>query len=121
MTLDEIKVAAYNWTEPAGMTPNERCLWQGLGYTYECFRAGHDKKTCQELADLYIGFSGRRTNMEEQELEAQILRQIVRHLQSENEELKRIRQMDMAEIVKLRRQIEAIQIEGGNYEKAIQH
>lgn len=54
MTLDEIKVAAYNWTEPAGMTPNERSLWQGLGYAYECFRAGHDKKTCQELADLYI-------------------------------------------------------------------
>ena len=51
--------------------------------------------------------------MEEQELEVEILRQIVRHLQSENEELKRIRQMDMAEIVKLRRQIEAIQIEGG--------
>lgn len=51
--------------------------------------------------------------MEEQELEAQILRQIVRHLQTENEELKRIRQMDMAEIVKLRRQIEAITIEGG--------
>jgi len=51
--------------------------------------------------------------MEEQELEAQILRQIVRHLQAENEELKRIRQMDMAEIVKLRRQIEAIQTEGG--------
>ena len=46
--------------------------------------------------------------MEEQELEIQILRQIVKHLQSENEELKRIRQMDMAEIVRLRRQIEAI-------------
>jgi len=51
--------------------------------------------------------------MEEQELEVEILRQIVRHLQTENEELKRIRQMDMAEIVKLRRQIEAIQIGGG--------
>lgn len=46
--------------------------------------------------------------MEEQELEIQILRQIVKHLQAENEELKRIRQMDMAEIVRLRRQIEAI-------------
>ncbi len=51
--------------------------------------------------------------MEEQELETEILQQIVRHLQTENDELKRIRQMDMAEIVKLRRQIEAIQIEGG--------
>lgn len=46
--------------------------------------------------------------MEEQELEIQILRQIVKHLQAENEDLKRIRQMDMAEIVRLRRQIEAI-------------
>lgn len=46
--------------------------------------------------------------MEEQELEIQILRQIVKHLQAENEELKRIRQMDMAEIIMLRRQIEAI-------------
>lgn len=46
--------------------------------------------------------------MEEQELEIQVLRQIVKHLQAENEELKRIRQMDMAEIVRLRRQIEAI-------------
>lgn len=53
-SLEEIKKAAYNWTEPKGMTRDERCLWQGLGYTYECFRAGHDKKTCQELADLYI-------------------------------------------------------------------
>ena len=35
--------------------------------------------------------------MEEQELEVEILRQIVRHLQTENEELKRIRQMDMAD------------------------
>lgn len=50
--------------------------------------------------------------MEEQEIEIQILQQIVRHLQTENEELKRIRQMDMAEIVKLRRQIEAITTEG---------
>lgn len=60
--------------------------------------------------------------MEEQEFEIQILRQIVRHLQTENEELKRIRQLDMAEIVKLRRQIEAIaEKEGGKHEKTIQH
>lgn len=53
-TLEEIRIAAYNWVELSDMTPNERCLWQGLGYTYECFRAGYDKKACQELADLYI-------------------------------------------------------------------
>lgn len=53
-TLEEIRIAAYNWIELSDMTPAERSLWQGLGYTYECFRAGHDKKTCKELADLYI-------------------------------------------------------------------
>ncbi len=36
------------------MTPEQRMLWQGLGYAYECFRAGEDEKTCRELADTYI-------------------------------------------------------------------
>lgn len=53
-TLEEIRIAAYNWIELSDMTPAERSLWQGLGYAYECYRAGHDKKTCEELADLYI-------------------------------------------------------------------
>lgn len=53
-TLEEIRIAAYNWIELSDMTPAEHSLWQGLGYAYECFRAGYDKKTCEELADLYI-------------------------------------------------------------------
>ena len=53
-TLEEIRIAAYNWIELSDMTPAERNLWQGLGYAYECFRAGYDKKTCEELADNYI-------------------------------------------------------------------
>lgn len=53
-TLEEIRIAAYNWIELSDMTPEERNLWQGLGYAYECFRAGYDKKTCEELADNYI-------------------------------------------------------------------
>ena len=55
-TISEIKLAAYNWEEPPNMTHAERNLWQGLGYAYECYRCGEDKKLCDELAQKYIKF-----------------------------------------------------------------
>ena len=55
-TLNELKVAAYNWEELPDMTQRERSLWQGLGYAYECYRCGHDKQVCDDLAKNYIKF-----------------------------------------------------------------
>jgi len=53
-SLSALKVAAYNFTEPPDMTWEERMLWMGLAYCYECFRAGEDKQICDELAQTYI-------------------------------------------------------------------
>lgn len=53
-SLAEIKVAAYNFEELTDMTQEERMLWMGLAYCYECFRAGENKKICDELAKNYI-------------------------------------------------------------------
>ena len=54
-TLDNLRVAAYNWTELPDMTQNERNLWMGLGYCYEWYRAHpEDKKQCDELSQQYI-------------------------------------------------------------------
>ena len=53
-TISEIKVAAYNWTELPNMTSAERNLWQGLGYAYECYRCGHNKELCDDLAQNYV-------------------------------------------------------------------
>lgn len=53
-SLPALKVAAYNFTEPPDMTWEERMLWMGLAYCYECFRAGEDKQICDELAQTYI-------------------------------------------------------------------
>lgn len=55
-SINEIKVAAYNWTELPDMTHSERNLWQGLGYAYECYRCGHPKADCDKLAQNYIEF-----------------------------------------------------------------
>lgn len=56
-SLEEIKKAAYNWTEPKGMTRDERSLWMGLGYCYEWYRAHpEDKEACDELSRKYIRF-----------------------------------------------------------------
>ena len=52
--LKDIKVAAYNWQELPDMTRAERNLWQGLGYAYECYRCGHEKEICDDLAQNYI-------------------------------------------------------------------
>lgn len=53
-SLAEIKVAAYNYEELTDMSQEERSLWMGLAYCYEAFRAGEDKKACDELAKTYI-------------------------------------------------------------------
>ncbi len=55
--MDELKRAAYNWTEPADMTRDERSLWMGLGYCYEWYRAHpEDKEECDKLAQQYTEF-----------------------------------------------------------------
>ena len=55
MTLAEIKLAAYNWTEPPNMDVEERFLWEGLGYCYEWYRSHpEDKDECDKLAQNYI-------------------------------------------------------------------
>jgi len=57
LTLREIRIAAYNWTELDGMDANDRFLWQGLGYCYEWFRAHpEDRADCDELAKSYIDY-----------------------------------------------------------------
>lgn len=63
MTLEDLKRAAYNWTEPADMTPEQRALWHGLGYCYEWYRAHpEDKKECDMLAQIYIKLFWKGTN-----------------------------------------------------------
>ena len=59
-TLSEIKIAAYNWTELADMTQEERTLWHSLGYCYEWYRAHpEDKDACDSLAQRYIFLFGK--------------------------------------------------------------
>lgn len=55
-TINEIKLAAYNWKELPNMTHAERNLWQGLGYAYECYRCGENKELCDDLAQGYVKF-----------------------------------------------------------------
>lgn len=57
-SLAEIKVAAYNWTELPNMTVEERNLWQGLGFAYECYRCGESKDLCGQMAQQYIKLLG---------------------------------------------------------------
>ena len=53
-SLTDIRLAAYNWKELPNMTIAEKSLWKGLGYAYECYRCGHDKEICDDLAKHYI-------------------------------------------------------------------
>lgn len=54
-TINDIKVAAYNWNELPNMTPEERSLWESLGFWYEHFRAHpEDKEECEKAANGYI-------------------------------------------------------------------
>lgn len=53
-SLAEIKIAAYNYEELENMSQEERHLWMGLAWCYECFRAGEDKALCDALAQNYI-------------------------------------------------------------------
>ena len=50
MTITEIKLAAYNWTEPPEMDADERRLWYSIGFWYEEFRAGRESKEACEAA-----------------------------------------------------------------------
>ncbi len=50
-TTNEIKIAAYNQTEPPGMDANERAFWIGMSYCYEWFRQ-HPKEQMQECKAL---------------------------------------------------------------------
>lgn len=59
-SISKIKVAAYNWTELPNMTVEERNLWQGLGWCYECYRSGEDKTECDHMAQQYIKHFERR-------------------------------------------------------------
>lgn len=53
--LNDLRVAAYNWTELPDMTLEDRYLWMGLGYCYEWYRCHpEDKQACDELAQGYI-------------------------------------------------------------------
>ena len=61
-SLTEIKVAAYNWEELPNMTVDERNLWQGLGFVYECYRCGESKELCEKMAQQYIRILGRNIN-----------------------------------------------------------
>ena len=55
--LKEIKLAAYNQTELPDMSPDERFLYQGLGYCYEWYRCNpQDKEDCDKLAAHYIKY-----------------------------------------------------------------
>lgn len=58
-SLAEIKLAAYNWQELPNMTVEEKNLWQGLGYCYECYRNGESKEVCDRMAQQYIKLIGR--------------------------------------------------------------
>lgn len=54
-TINEIKVAAYNFTELPDMSVEERALWYSIGYWYEEYRANPDRKAeCQEAVDGYV-------------------------------------------------------------------
>lgn len=54
-TIQEIKVAAYNWTELPGMSIRERALWESLGYWYEEYRAVPDSRAeCQKNVDSLV-------------------------------------------------------------------
>lgn len=54
-TIEEIRMAAYNWVELPDMSERDRALWVGLGYCYEWYRARpNEKKECEALADVYI-------------------------------------------------------------------
>ena len=55
-SLSEIKILAYNCEEKADFTEAERNLFIGLAYCYECYRAGHDKKVCENMMENYIRF-----------------------------------------------------------------
>lgn len=55
-TVNQIKVLAYNWEEQKDFTVQEKDLFCGLAYCYECFRAGYDKEECEELMHTYINF-----------------------------------------------------------------
>ena len=54
-TINDIKVAAYNWTELPDMTVEERALWYSLGYWYEQYRADPSLKAeCEKHVNGYV-------------------------------------------------------------------
>ena len=55
-SLSEIKILAYNCEEKPDFTEQEKNLFTGLAFCYECWRSGHDKKTCEDLMQNYINF-----------------------------------------------------------------
>ena len=59
-SLDEIKVAAYNFIELADMNYREHSLWLGLAYVYDLYRNGEPKQTCLEIMDKYIKLYGEK-------------------------------------------------------------
>lgn len=53
--VEEIKIAAYNFTPLPGMSAAEQNLYNGLAYCYEWYRAHpEDRKDCEERANKYI-------------------------------------------------------------------
>ena len=53
-SLSEIKIAAYNFQEPPGLSPRQRALWLGIAYCYDCFRAGEPQEACEALMEQFI-------------------------------------------------------------------
>lgn len=43
-TINEIKIAAYNWNELPDMGVEERALWYSVGFWYEEYRSGRESK-----------------------------------------------------------------------------
>lgn len=56
-TINQIKVAAYNYTALPDMTEQESNLYTGLAYCYEWYRLHpEDRTVCEELMNIYINF-----------------------------------------------------------------
>lgn len=54
-SISEIKLAAYNWTEPPNMDDDERRLWYSIGFWYEEYRSGREsKEECEKAVNGYI-------------------------------------------------------------------